>query len=669
MAEILLSICQVLLFGASMYGWGRLTGGWCYRGRRLGWAFTAALGIAAAIAMGGMLNAVHLARSPILAAMLIAGLGLTVFFIYTAGRLESPRASAVFPSPSLPASATAVGLQRAGTFLFYGLLLAVLVFLVSALMPARNFNFHDDFHIYLMWPVRMLQTGSLGGNPFDHIGLSNLGGQSFMQGIFLTFGSIADINVFDAVLCLILFLGLLKELGERLELHIVFILAACIVALFINPQYVNISSLYSASLMLLGLTYATLLLSEALDSSDASGIIRAAAPCSFFAAALLSLKTTFIFTAPLFWAASLVGLLLLRGEKRQVLLAHAAGAIGAVVLLLPWLIIHLDRYIRKIHYILDGIGYPKGKEFSGSLLTKGDVLKDIFSQKELFWGNTYRDYLTIVVMLCLVLAAASLVAWRGKDRRDTGRLIPMLAALLSVLLTYPLYYTKTWFMADRIVRYSCPLLIAAAPVAILLAGWLWTEGNRGRQRKSENYKLLLVPGVLLLILQTAIVGIYRETFMERLKRANDYGTLLSFAAAQAPRNIEYNQYALSDAARGKMSSLQDLTPKGESILALVSMPMYLDYGRNTIYPTHEYGLSNQLLIMPFTEGPAGMRRFFRRLGIRYFIWEYAGYGMKPQALYGGIQRKFIQTLTELLPASRTLYNDGGTVVFDIGQDT
>jgi len=115
-----------------------------------------------------------------------------------------------------------------------------------------------------------------------------------------------------------------------------------------------------------------------------------------------------------------------------------------------------------------------------------------------------------------------------------------------------------------------------------------------------------------------------------------------------------------------MSSIQSLVPAGESILAWVSMPMYLDYGRDTIFPTYEYGISNRLLIMPFAEGREEMLQFFHRLGIRYFIWEYKGYGMKTQAKLGGLQRKFIKSLTDFLPVSRVLYNDGGTIVFDIG---
>jgi len=489
-----------------------------------------------------------------------------------------------------------------------------------------------------------------------------------MQGMFLAISTIADANAFDAILCLILSLGLINELGERIGVHIVFITAACLLTLFINPHYVNISSLYSASLMLLGLAYATLLLTQSLGASQSSAIIPAAVLCSLFYAALLSLKTTYVFVTPLFWATSLIGLLFLIREKREVLKAQVCCAVSTFILLLPWLSIHMERYVRKIHYILEGIHYPKARGFSTSLIIKEDILPKLFSREELFYGNTYMDYFTLVAMLILVLLAAGFIAWRKKNRSESTILLPMLALLFSVIANYLLYYGTTFFTANLIVRYSCPLLIAAAPVAVLLAGWLWSRGKKDwhEQVPGYGYSVPIVLGCVLLIFQIAIAGMFRETFITRFKRAYHYGTLLSFPLALDPLYIAYNKYVLSDEARKRVSSIQNLIPAGDSILAWVSMPIYLDYRRNTIYPTYEYGISNPLLVMPFTEGREGMRQFFHQFGIRYFIWEYKGYGMKTQAKLGGLQRKFIKSLTDLLPASRVLYNDGGTIVFDIG---
>ncbi len=116
-----------------------------------------------------------------------------------------------------------------------------------------------------------------------------------------------------------------------------------------------------------------------------------------------------------------------------------------------------------------------------------------------------------------------------------------------------------------------------------------------------------------------------------------------------------------------MIQLQNLVPAGAPIFAWVALPMYFDFNRNQIFPTSEYGFSNPFAGHAVGGGCHGQcDDFSRQRGIRYFIWEYQGYGIKPEAQLGGLQRNFIQILTELLPASKILYNDGNTIVFDIG---
>ena len=657
MMHFVRSAAEVLLLLAAFHGWGCLVHTWAYRAKPTGWAYPSALGIAFLIAVGGLLNSVHLARTPVLLALLAAGLGLTLFFVTRIVITRKQNNQPLLPLPKR------LDWNTVGNLAYLALLLLVFSFLVITLLPTSTFNFHDDFHIYLMWPIRMLETGTLGGNPFDHTGLSSLGGQSFMQGLLLSVAPLADINGFDAILCQLLALGLIKELGDRLKVHSVFILLACFLALVINPQYVNVTSLYSATLMLLGLTWATLLLTEPTAPSDKSAVFRGAVPCSLFFAALLALKTTFVFTAPLFWIASLAGSLWLRTEKRPVLLAHIASAGGTIVFLLPWLAVHLDRYILKIHYILNNIHYS----LSTSLLTKGDVLSRLFSNKNLLYGNTYLDYLMVAAMLCLTLTAAGWFSRQHKEKRNTSFLVPFLALLISVLFTYPLYYKLTFFSAWLYVRYTSPLLLGAGAIAVLLAGLFWQEGYGRRQKQSKGASVLMAIGSLLLLCQLTIIGLFGETFLERIQVAVSEKTLLSFPLAHDQQYVNYNTYALSEEAQREISTIQSVVPADESILAWIAMPMHLDFRRNKIFATAEYGLSNSLLVMPVEEGTEAMRRFFQKLGIRYIMWQYQGYGMKPPTQYGDLQRKIIEVLSDLVPASRILFNDGEIIVFDIDQ--
>lgn len=656
MAHNVLSAFEVLLFMASLYGWGSLTGRWFNERPPAGWAFPAALGIAVLIFVGGVLNAAKIAKPMVLLPLLLAGLGLAIFFIFCScrdflkDRPETGQLKGKFSGTT------------AGSLFYLALILLVFFFLITVLMPARTFNFQDDFKIYLMWPLRMLQTGTLGGNPFDHIGVSSLGGQSFMQGMFLAYGKISDVNAFDAIVCLILVLGLLKELGEELGASPVFAITAGLLAVFINPHYVNITSLYSGALMLLGLTYATILLSRSYDSLGSAGLIRAAVPCALFYAALLTLKTTFVFVAPFFWSISLLASLLLVKERKQVLLAYLSCAVITTLLLAPWISLYWHRYMREIYYILHDICYTKGTTTSREIT--GDVWTTLLSNKQLFYGNTYRDYLGIVGMMFFASLTTGWIAWKNRHRRESFLLVPFLAVFLSTIISYGLQFN--FGPARLVVRYSCPMLIGAAPAAVLIAGWLWAQGRSRPQADFSLKKAAIFIGIILFISQLGLIWVFRGTFMDRVKRAYLHRTLISFPAAQDPRYVQYNDYALSEQGRKRMSRIQETVPAGETIFAWASMPFLFDFTRNHIYTINGSGLAYNLLVMPLAGGAERMREYFRQLGIRYIIWSYNGLGVRNPAEMGSLQNRFLGILKGLIPNSKVLFNDGAIIVYDIG---
>src|SRR5262249_22102300 len=86
------------------------------------------------------------------------------------------------------------------------------------LMPTTLFNAGDDFHTYVPRVMRMVQTGSVGGNAFDASGLDSLGSQSFFHGFFLRGMSIEWLNGFDAVACFTMLLLLAAEVSMRWRL-------------------------------------------------------------------------------------------------------------------------------------------------------------------------------------------------------------------------------------------------------------------------------------------------------------------------------------------------------------------------------------------------------------------------------------------------------------------
>jgi hypothetical protein len=658
MAHVVLSASEVLLFMASLYGWGSLAnlrfGEW----NPYCWAYPSALGIAVLIFLGGILNATGIAKPMVLIVLLLVGLGLAIFFVFRSFSHPQKNRSDTGKLPGKPLW------DKVGNLICLALILLVFFFLVMALMPVRTFNFHDDFHMYLGWPLRMLQTGTLGGNPFDHLGVSSLGGQSFMQGMFLAFGKIADVNAFDAILCLILVLGLLKEFGDLVGVSPLFALAAGLVAIFINPHYANISALYSGSLMLLGLTYAAVLLVRSYRSPASPGLILSVVPCALFCAALLCLKTTFVFVALFFGLVSLLGSLLLVQEKKQVLLAHLSLVVITIILMIPWISLYWDRYLRETYYILNDISYARGT--TANPAGSEDVLATLLSNQDLFYGNTYRDYLSIVGMLSFAFIATGWIVWKNENRRESLLLIPLLAVFMGTIISYGLQFI---FGPPRlVVRYSCPILIGAAPVAVLLAGWLWKQGRSQLQTDFALKQSALFIAAILFASQIGLLWTFRESFANRVQRAYSYRTLLSFPIAEEASYMQYNDYVLSAKAQDRMVQIQEMVPVGETVFAWVSMPFLFDFTRNSIYTINESGVDYNLLVMPLDSGVKQMRDFFRQFGIRYIIWDYNGYGMKKPAHMGSVQNKLVRILEGLIASSDVLYNNGVITVIDIGRN-
>jgi hypothetical protein len=658
MVHIAFSASEVLLFMASLYGWGSLINRWFHECWPSCLAYPAALGMAGLIAIGGTLNATGLAKQSVLLALLVLGLVMAVITVgrsFLKAKKEKSETTCLKDEPFRDAW---------GNLLYLAFILIVFLFLVMVLMPTRTFNLHDDFHGYLMWPVRMLQTGSLGGNPFDHLGVSALGGQPFMQALFLTFGKITDINAFDAILCLVLSLVLLRELGELIEVKPVFVIVAGLLAIFINPHYVNISSLYSGSLLLLGLVYAHILLARTLEKPRPATLIRAAAPCALLYAALLTLKTTYILVALSFWGTAFLGSLLLGKEKKQVLPAFLSCAVLTIILLVPWISLYWNSYLREVHYILNDIGYPP--DIITAPAVSGDDVNTLFSKEEIIgYGNTYRDYLGIIGMLGAAFASTGWITW--KNRTKSLKLIPFLSIFLGTIISY--YGLQFLFDPARIVvRYSCPLLIAAAPVAVLITGWLWTQGRNRLHIDFPLQKIALFFGTILLGSQLALIGIFRSTFVDRIQRAYVHRTLLSFPLAQDEIYKQYNDYALGEKGMRRMSFVQKTIPVGETIFAWASMPFLLDFTRNRIYTINESGLVYNLLVMPLAGGPGQMLKFFHQFGIHYIIWDYKSYGMKQAEQMGSLPNDLIDIFNALIPRSKVLYNDGQIIVFDIGRE-
>src|SRR5262245_40945542 len=250
-SEQLAFFALMAAFLLAVTGYGALLCRWCFAGRRIDLAFAAAVGIAFLVFAGGILNALALAVGTSIDALLILGVTLCV-----------AQGASILVRPDRRSRLLAL---RRETAIEPGLWLAAAVFVFSTawLVPTTAFNPHDDLAQYLFRPYHMLRFGSVGANWFDSTGADSFGAQSWMQAFFLYRLPVTYADAFDRVVCFSLSCALVVSLGRALEVPRIYRLLATGVLVFITPSPVNISALYSLSLMVLGLTLSLLLFARA----------------------------------------------------------------------------------------------------------------------------------------------------------------------------------------------------------------------------------------------------------------------------------------------------------------------------------------------------------------------------------------------------------------------
>jgi len=362
-----------------LYGWG-----WAarrvLRARETNWPATAACGMAALVFLGGVLNLARLANAWALLSLASAGI------IFAVCRFRKPEISALV------------------RFLIPG---AVLIFTVATQVPPRAYNFHDDFQKYFAHPVRMLETGTVYGSPLNDIGLDTLGGQAFLDGFSVAFLPIPYINGVGAALALFLCMMLASQFKS------VFTSTLAALSVFvINPQYVNISALYTGSFLMMG---------AILEESPAiTGLLYAG---------LVALKSSFV----LFVAVHVVA------TRRM------KAGVFAVLFVAPWILLHAPHYVQFLHAspAIADHGVRPVESFN------------IFSTEPLDYGSTPLAYtlLMIAVALCGVL----------RNKMDAIAMSCFAMPVAYLIMVYVSGPRNAGYA--QAIRYFAPFAIAIAPIA------------------------------------------------------------------------------------------------------------------------------------------------------------------------------------------------------------
>jgi len=625
---------------------------------------TICLGLVCSIFLGGIFNLLVVAYAVTLDVVMATGIAMAAFAIGVAwrNRIVSGNSPAIFSSREWLMRSCPGAL----------LLLAVFIFKATYLTPPTAFNVHDDFSTYLALPLRMLETGTLRPGIFSNFGINTLGGQAFLQAFVAAHWPVAFVDAVDAYFGLILTGTLVLVGSRRMGVPSWLTPLAVVAVILVNPQYVNVSTLYIGSALLMFLLFLDMGVCK--DKKTCLNLTskNAAIVTGMTYAALVALKSTFVLLVLVHFVLTTISACSATRNVRDSLVWVGYVVLSGACLLAPWILVQVDKIFSTIVSLMQGIP----KSMPGSPVVDAAKGVDIFSTEPFIYGfgAGYAQYTALAgfALICaIVLASRAYQCRRLHDAPIMFRLAGFLT--LPAFLLIQMLIVSPMMGYDTALRYAAPAFIAIVPAAVVLAGpsLVTRSENEPPTRKQQwiSISAIAVPLV-------CIIWAFSGSFVHRIKQATEYGSMLSFLYFANPEQkgefFRYNKIAFLGLTRDRFAEIQIQVPPGRSILSYVSSSFYFDYSRNRILSVDTGGLGAPWLNFPFDGSIDAATQFLRERDAEYVLWEYRGYAVParqtlraaenfPSASDRERARKqlaFIDFLLRLSERSEVLYDDG-----------
>jgi len=568
---VLLAVATFMFFG---WGWafGRLL-----RLKTEAWPTTVAVGMAAVVFVGGILNLTRLAYPPALAAVAGIGVLLAIRALWEGVAFERPPA-------------------------FVAILIAVVVaFTIATQLPPSIYNFHDDYQKYFAYPVRMVETGTVFGSSLSAMGLQALGAQAFLDGFVVAFFPIFYINGVDAVFGLFLCLILATQFAKDRAMKLVCVLSV----VFINPQYVNISTLFCGSALIMAMA--------AVEDPVSLGLL---------CAALIAMKPIYaVFVAIYFLTQVFTQAEAPAPPEQRRWSRRFRLPLAVAIFLSPWVLLHAPHYLAAFR-----IHHPVPTPVPGIVEA---VRFNIFSLKSLQYGSTAANY----TLLVIAFAICGLLCWKIK---------PAVACCITAVIAFPVFvyvFGPLQYGYEHALRYYVPVAMGLAPAIFGLT----SQAQRG-----------WIP-LLIAVIPLAAFG---PSLRNRVHMELHNHSAASYAwIMEDPDYLEYNNGVLKGPERKAVKALQERVPAGEPILAWINTPFYLDYKRNPVIDIDTAGVA-----VPWAAIPPARYLIWDYAG--FATMDEDDYEEKALNRGAGDRRDslvtldFMRRLESMVGRGEVLYNDG-----------
>jgi hypothetical protein len=638
----------LVLLGA-LAGWGRLLATLLYRSHAnknnlADWLDAPAWGLAVSCLIGGLLNLFSLASFTGIFLYILAGLSL--FLIFAIRPLQNlwPRLRSWRPAAAdAPALALLALVLLALTLRFSGSLVVDSYHPDLPGFDHLHFNPHDDAHAYLVFPERLLQTGSLGQDPFNsRLMMSGLGAQYFLNAFVLVLFPFDNIHLLEGGVGLAAACLAAAALGLRLQLRRRAALGLSLVPLAVDCLFINTTSQLTGVAVFIALGSALMRLFE-------TPRLPAILLTALLLAAACALKSTFIPTAVCFVAIAAV-FQTLATRRPQPLFAVLLVGLVALVCLAPWMLWQYRSSGTPLYPLLGLGGHIEAYHPSPPQAVDPRIAD------ELRRGLVLPSVLFLLVLFSLVWSKTRTLA--GLPARVTA----------AFLLAWIIAWFAVAYSTENIdvARYLSPTRTAGL---VLFLAFAWSLGSRLAQSAplQTPWRVARFTGPVAFAL--ILLGLAPEW-------TANYFTYLPRDLSAGWHNQIYNWQKATDRVR----QMQSAIPPGEKLLAYLQAPFVLDFNRNPVYVADWPGEASPPPGLPVAAGPEPVAAYLLAHGIRYVAYSYHSQANFPRALYanylapinGRVVRRttanafaFQDDLQQLALTRRILYQDPNDFVLDL----
>ncbi len=626
---------------ASFFGWGYLMTLILRFSKKADLGFQGAFGVCLSVIIGGILNLTGQINRNFILVYIIVGFFILIFSLFINRKIFLQQA--LYWWNQIKASKFFVGL-------FIILILIILIRYGSSVGFLSSYNL-DDQHGYMVFPAKMLETGSLGNDPFSERRLvSSLGGQYFLDDFILSGANFNNLHLMDKGIGFIIFLFLLAGLIREKKINIGFGLALLMLAAIVPSPSENITSFYTVSILFLAVL--RLFWEEEPQKNNFFKILTLV----ILTATASILKSNFVFPSAVLFAGYFV-MELKYSNWRKVGKEFIFASILFFLFLLPWMI--------SVKHSSGTFFYPFfGKGYEGSVY--GTFLSHYF---EFNLYGFMRLGSEIIFGLGLFMPFIFLVIFWLKAKAGNNKnyaVLSLLSALIGILAMiygiggYSLYhYTFAYLLP--VILFSIALLFLESNIF----GGLWQISGVFLASLVSVFMF----GVYIQQSMVLLESIKQAVVAEKYANTDNNSVSALFGAGFVPQ-VEFEQY----------KALQSSVPAGEIILARLDRNFLFDFNRNQVYIIDIPGGASPPPGMPSFVGSEKLAQYLAAKGIKYVAYSYGNEARYPRSSVERMLRPhvnpllrtevqhsldFQDNLMDLYKTRKIIYDDGKNFVLDI----